>query len=198
LAQLARRVRLGGAEGARPQRGGGARHALLRPRCRPRGDRRGAPEARACSAGADEHRLLPLRPRGDRRRGGEPHDPGGGRRRGHRLPHRRDARRTVLSTCGHLLLAHNGRRRTGPRGRGRQSRGRALMGRYVPDEIEAYAERYTSARWDVFERLGAETESTQRNHGMMVGLLEGAFLSFLVFMTRAKRVLEVGTFTGWS
>jgi caffeoyl-CoA O-methyltransferase len=72
------------------------------------------------------------------------------------------------------------------------------MGRYVPDEIEAYAERYTSARWDVFERLGAETEATQRNHGMMVGVLEGAFLSFLVFMTRARRVLEVGTFTGWS
>ncbi|HEY3550421.1 MAG TPA: class I SAM-dependent methyltransferase [Gaiellaceae bacterium] len=72
------------------------------------------------------------------------------------------------------------------------------MGRYVPDEIEAYAERYTSARWDVFERLGAETTETQRNHGMMVGVLEGAFLSFLVFMTRARRVLEVGTFTGWS
>ncbi|HEY3462903.1 MAG TPA: class I SAM-dependent methyltransferase [Gaiellaceae bacterium] len=72
------------------------------------------------------------------------------------------------------------------------------MGRYVSDEIEAYAERYTSARWDVFERLGAETEATRRNHGMMVGVLEGAFLSFLVFMTRAERVLEVGTFTGWS
>jgi caffeoyl-CoA O-methyltransferase len=72
------------------------------------------------------------------------------------------------------------------------------MGRYVPDEVEAYAERYTSARWDVFDRLGSETEATQRNHGMMVGVLEGAFLNFLVFMTRAKRVLEVGTFTGWS
>ena len=72
------------------------------------------------------------------------------------------------------------------------------MGRYVPDEIEAYAERYTSARWDVFDRLGSETETTQRNHGMMVGLLEGAFLNFLVYMTRARRVLELGTFTGWS
>jgi len=72
------------------------------------------------------------------------------------------------------------------------------MGRYVPDEIEAYAERYTSARWDVFERLGAETEATQEDHQMMVGVLEGAFLYFLVFMTRARRVLEVGTFTGWS
>jgi caffeoyl-CoA O-methyltransferase len=72
------------------------------------------------------------------------------------------------------------------------------MGRYVADEIEAYAERYTTARWDVFDRLRAETEATQESHGMMVGLLEGAFLNFLVFMTRARRVLEVGTFTGWS
>jgi caffeoyl-CoA O-methyltransferase len=72
------------------------------------------------------------------------------------------------------------------------------MGRYVPDEIEEYAERYTSARWDVFDRRGAEPEETQRNHGMMVGVLEGAFLSFLVHMTRPGRVLELGTFTGWS
>jgi predicted O-methyltransferase YrrM len=72
------------------------------------------------------------------------------------------------------------------------------MGRYVSDEIEAYAERYTSARSDVFDRLGAETEATQEDHVMMVGAVEGAFLSFLVFMTRAKHVLELGTFTGWS
>ena len=72
------------------------------------------------------------------------------------------------------------------------------MGRYVPDEIEAYAERYTTARWDGFDRLGAETEATRLDHVMMVGAVEGAFLSFLVFMTRAKRVLELGTFTGWS
>jgi len=72
------------------------------------------------------------------------------------------------------------------------------MGRYVPDEIEEYAERYTSARWDVFDRLGDETRAKQSDHGMMVGLLEGAFLNFLVYLTRAKHVLEVGTFTGWS
>jgi predicted O-methyltransferase YrrM len=72
------------------------------------------------------------------------------------------------------------------------------MGRYVPDAIEEYAERYTSARWPVFDRLGAETEATQADHVMMVGAVEGAFLSFLVSMTGAKRVLEIGTFTGWS
>jgi len=33
---------------------------------------------------------------------------------------------------------------------------------------------------------------------MMVGVLEGRFLEFLVFMTGARRVLEIGTFTGYS
>src|SRR5438132_10156561 len=72
------------------------------------------------------------------------------------------------------------------------------MARYIPDEVEAYAERYTTARADVFDRLGAETKETQDAPQMMVGTIEGAFLSFLVAMTQAKRVLEVGTFTGWS
>jgi caffeoyl-CoA O-methyltransferase len=72
------------------------------------------------------------------------------------------------------------------------------MGRFVPDEVENYAERYTSASAELFDRLGAETRETQQSPQMMVGHLEGAFLSFLVSMTGAKRIVEVGTFTGWS
>lgn len=69
---------------------------------------------------------------------------------------------------------------------------------YVPEEIEAYAERFTSPRADLFDRLAAETRETQDNPQMMVGHVEGAFLSFLVTLSQARRVLEVGTFTGWS
>src|SRR6478609_9918829 len=72
------------------------------------------------------------------------------------------------------------------------------MSPYVPESVEAYAERYTTARADLFDRLGAETRETQQSPQMMVGHVEGAFLAFLVTMTNAKRVLEVGTFTGWS
>jgi caffeoyl-CoA O-methyltransferase len=72
------------------------------------------------------------------------------------------------------------------------------MARYFPDETEAYAERYTSARAELFDRLADETRATQNAPQMMVGHVEGAFLSFLVSMTRAMRVVEVGTFTGWS
>jgi caffeoyl-CoA O-methyltransferase len=69
---------------------------------------------------------------------------------------------------------------------------------YVPPEVESYAERYTTNRWSGFERLGDETRSTQTAPQMMVGAVEGAFLSFLVSMTQATRIVEVGTFTGWS
>ncbi len=72
------------------------------------------------------------------------------------------------------------------------------MGRFVPDEVEEYAARYTSAQAELFDRLGAETRETQQSPQMMVGHIEGAFLAFLVAMTNAKRVVEVGTFTGWS
>jgi caffeoyl-CoA O-methyltransferase len=72
------------------------------------------------------------------------------------------------------------------------------MARYIPDEVEAYAERYTSAQPELFDRLGEETRATQSAPQMMVGAIEGAFLAFLVAMTGARRVVEVGTFTGWS
>jgi caffeoyl-CoA O-methyltransferase len=74
----------------------------------------------------------------------------------------------------------------------------ASMPRYIPDEIEAYSERFTSDRFDLFDRLAAETRESQTAPHMMVGVVEGAFLSFLVAVAQASRVLEVGTFTGWS
>ena len=69
---------------------------------------------------------------------------------------------------------------------------------YVPEEIERYAEAHSSPPGELFRRLAAETEATQDAPEMMVGPLEGAFLAFVVRLKRPRRVLEVGTFTGWS
>jgi caffeoyl-CoA O-methyltransferase len=68
---------------------------------------------------------------------------------------------------------------------------------YVPERLEQYAERFTTARSPVFDRLREET-SALPNAGMSVGPIEGAFLSFMVFLKQPQRVLEIGTFTGWS
>jgi caffeoyl-CoA O-methyltransferase len=66
------------------------------------------------------------------------------------------------------------------------------------DEIERYAEEHTTPASDLFERLATETRETQSAPQMMVGPVEGAFLSFVVFMKKPLLVLEIGTFTGWS
>jgi caffeoyl-CoA O-methyltransferase len=68
---------------------------------------------------------------------------------------------------------------------------------YVPQRLEEYAVQFTTVHAGVFEQLREET-SKLPNAGMSVGPLEGAFLSFMVFMKRPRRVLEIGTFTGWS
>jgi caffeoyl-CoA O-methyltransferase len=70
----------------------------------------------------------------------------------------------------------------------------------VEPQIEEYAVAAStpSPLDDLFERLAAETRERMSAPQMMVGPLEGRFLELLVRLTRARRVLELGTFTGWS
>ena len=72
------------------------------------------------------------------------------------------------------------------------------MTTYIAEDIQEYADRYTTPQLEVFDRLAEETRATRPNAGMMVGHHEGAFLSFLVTLQRPQRVLEIGSFTGWS
>ena len=69
---------------------------------------------------------------------------------------------------------------------------------YVPRRSSATRSSTRRRRTTLFERLAAETHATQEWPEMMVGALEGGFLSFVVTLARPRRVLEVGTFTGWS
>jgi caffeoyl-CoA O-methyltransferase len=68
----------------------------------------------------------------------------------------------------------------------------------VDPRVEEYAEEHTSPDGELFERLAAETREKTTVPEMMVGRLEGRFLGTLVRSLRARRVLEVGTFTGYS
>jgi caffeoyl-CoA O-methyltransferase len=68
----------------------------------------------------------------------------------------------------------------------------------VPPEIERYAELHTTPLPEHLRALAAETEKSMTFAQMMVGQLEGRFLEMLVFMTGARRVLEIGMFTGYS
>ena len=68
----------------------------------------------------------------------------------------------------------------------------------LPDEIHAYAAQHTTPSTDLLARLAEETRATLDAPQMLTGTVEGRFLEFLVYATQAKRVLEFGTYSGYS
>jgi caffeoyl-CoA O-methyltransferase len=67
-----------------------------------------------------------------------------------------------------------------------------------PIGIEDYAERCTKPLSALHDKLWVETYSKMHSHKMMVGALEGQFLKMLATMTGARRILEIGMYTGYS
>lgn len=65
-------------------------------------------------------------------------------------------------------------------------------------ELEAYIHDNTRARPPLFDELRDETRAKTQAPQMQVGRVEGAFLKMLTAVTGARRVIEVGTFTGYS
>jgi caffeoyl-CoA O-methyltransferase len=68
----------------------------------------------------------------------------------------------------------------------------------VDEKVEVYAAEHTSELHELFERLAAETRKKTTVPQMMVGRIEGQFLARLVRLSGARRILELGTFTGYS
>lgn len=68
----------------------------------------------------------------------------------------------------------------------------------VTPEIEAYAEAHSMAESAICRALREETYRRMEFPQMLVGPLEGAFLKMMAQVVGAKRVLEVGMFTGYS
>lgn len=68
----------------------------------------------------------------------------------------------------------------------------------VEEKIESYVMENTQEVEAVFEQLRKETYETTSDPQMQVGKVEGTFLRILVSIMGARRVLELGTFTGYS
>ncbi len=68
----------------------------------------------------------------------------------------------------------------------------------IAPEIDAYAEAHSTPESDVCRRLREETFRSVDFPQMVVGPLEGAFLKMMAQVAGARRVLEIGTFTGYS
>ena len=68
----------------------------------------------------------------------------------------------------------------------------------VSPEIEAYAQSHSRPESAVRRALREDTQRTMEYAQMIVGPLEGAFLQMMTQLVGAKRVLEIGMFTGYS
>jgi caffeoyl-CoA O-methyltransferase len=68
----------------------------------------------------------------------------------------------------------------------------------VNEDLERYAQEHSTPDAELFRRLEEETRATQTLPQMMVGPLEGQLLGWLVWLSGARTVLEIGSFTGYS
>ncbi len=72
------------------------------------------------------------------------------------------------------------------------------MDAIVDPAIEQYAAEHSSEEPAHLAEVARTTRAASDQANMMVGRLEGRLLRMLVHLTRAQRVLEIGTFTGYS
>lgn len=72
------------------------------------------------------------------------------------------------------------------------------MKELIPHAIEVYAEAHSMPESPICRALREETVRTMEYAQMLVGPLEGAFLKMMTQLVGAKRVLEIGMFTGYS
>jgi caffeoyl-CoA O-methyltransferase len=68
----------------------------------------------------------------------------------------------------------------------------------VSADIEAYAQAHSIPESELCRALREETQRRMESPQMIVGPLEGAFLKMMAQLVGARRVLEIGMFTGYS
>jgi caffeoyl-CoA O-methyltransferase len=68
----------------------------------------------------------------------------------------------------------------------------------VRPEIDRYAEEHTTPPPPLLNELAEETRATLECPEMLTGPVEGRFLQTLVFAAAARRVLEIGTYSGYA
>ncbi len=68
----------------------------------------------------------------------------------------------------------------------------------TPEPIDRYAEEHTTPPEPLLAELASETRETLQSPQMLTGTVEGRFLELLVHASGARRVLELGTYSGYS
>jgi caffeoyl-CoA O-methyltransferase len=68
----------------------------------------------------------------------------------------------------------------------------------VSQETARYAADHTTPAPELLERLVEETHATLDRPEMLTGTVAGRFLELLVYASGARRVVEIGTYSGYS
>jgi caffeoyl-CoA O-methyltransferase len=63
---------------------------------------------------------------------------------------------------------------------------------------QAYADRYTTAEDELLQKVSRDTQAKHPLAHMLSGQVQGRFLQFLAALLQPRRMLEIGTFTGYS
>lgn len=69
---------------------------------------------------------------------------------------------------------------------------------FIDKDVEKYAFEHTGPEPDLLRKLSDETYARMEWPTMLTGRLEGRLLMLLARIAGARRVLEIGTFTGYS
>jgi predicted O-methyltransferase YrrM len=68
----------------------------------------------------------------------------------------------------------------------------------VGEKLEVYVEQHTSPEGEILIELSRETHLKTYYPRMLSGKVQGKFLEMIVRMIQPARILEIGTFTGYS
>ena len=69
---------------------------------------------------------------------------------------------------------------------------------FISPELEQYAGSHTSPESELLSRINRETHLEVLQPRMLSGHLQGRVLSLLSSLLQPKRILEIGTYTGYS
>jgi caffeoyl-CoA O-methyltransferase len=69
---------------------------------------------------------------------------------------------------------------------------------FLPSDLTTYAEAHTSPESDLLRQLNRNTRAHIMAPRMLSGHMQGRFLSMISWMIRPRRILEIGTYTGYS
>ena len=70
--------------------------------------------------------------------------------------------------------------------------------KFLPQQVQAYTDQHTDQESDLLKKIARETHLHVLHPRMLSGNLQGRTLSMISHMLRPQRILEIGTYTGYS